>query len=401
MYITGKWTLDNAPLKGWARVMVHLPDHGAHTRKAAYEIGGTDSTSTIRVIPQRVGSNKWVDLGVFNFTGTPSVSLSTHELGGDGAEDVAWDAVGFTPLKVKPKNFVVAMGDSYSSGEGVSESNGVDYYHETDILGDDPKLRDACHRSKKAWSRQATLPGMTKSVGELADARNPDMDYHLIACSGAVTDDVSGTGQHFGEAPQIQQGYLDQNTTLVTISIGGNDARFTKVFQACVLGVTGFCQDDTLDGDPGPLKDYEPKMIKEKVRPAITAMLRDIRAKAPHAKIVLMGYPELLSKDGGCIPAIGQPEAAWINEMSGVMNSEMKGATADAGANIVFSDPIANFKAKGACGDPEDIHAIVLDKSPGDDPDLTDQPVGSSSLHPKIAGARLYADALEKTLSAG
>ncbi|GAA2643172.1 SGNH/GDSL hydrolase family protein [Streptomyces lunalinharesii] len=401
MYITGKWTLDNAPLKGWARVMVHLPDHGAHTRKAAYEIGGTDSTGNIRVLPQRVGSNKWVDLGVFNFTGTPSVSLSTHEPGGDGAEDVAWDAVGFTPLKAKPKNFVVAMGDSYSSGEGVSESNGVDYYHETDVLGDDPKLRDACHRSKKAWSRQATLPGTSKPVGELADTRDPDMDYHLIACSGAVTADVSGTGQHFGEAPQIQQGYLDQNTTLVTISIGGNDARFTKVFQACVLGVTGACQDDTLDGDPGPLKDYEPKMIKEQVRPAITATLKEIRTKAPHAKIVLMGYPELLSKGGGCIPAIGQPEAAWINEMSDVMNTEMKGAAADAGMNIVFSDPTANFKDKGACGDPEDIHAIVLDKSPGDDPDLTDQPVGSSTLHPKIAGARLYADALEKTLSAG
>ncbi|MCK7622457.1 SGNH/GDSL hydrolase family protein [Streptomyces sp. RS10V-4] len=227
------------------------------------------------------------------------------------------------------------------------------------------------------------------------------MDYHLIACSGAVTNDVSGTGRHFGEAPQIQQGYLDQNITLVTISIGGNDARFTKVVQSCVLGITGFCLDDTLDGDPGPLKDYEPKMIKEKVRPAITATLKEIRAKAPHAKIVLMGYPELLSKDGGCIPGIGQPEAAWINAMSGVMDTERKGAAADAGANIVFSDPIPNFKDKGACGDPEDIHAIVLDKSPGDDPDLADQPVASSTLHPKIAGARLYADALEKPLSAG
>ena len=48
--------------------------------------------------PQRVMENKWVSLGVFQFTSTPKISLSTHAADGSGSEDVAWDAVGFQPL---------------------------------------------------------------------------------------------------------------------------------------------------------------------------------------------------------------------------------------------------------------------------------------------------------------
>ncbi|MEU4353702.1 hypothetical protein [Streptomyces virginiae] len=33
---------------------------------------------------------------------------------------------------------------------------------------------------------------------------------------------------------QINAGYLDQNTTLVTLSVGGNDARFADVIGKCI-----------------------------------------------------------------------------------------------------------------------------------------------------------------------
>ncbi|MGK5559448.1 hypothetical protein ACSNOI_48445, partial [Actinomadura kijaniata] len=64
------------------------------------------------------------------------------------------------------------------------------------------------------------------------------------------------------------------------------------------------------------------------------------------------------------------------------------------------SNPAKFFQGKGICGNPETIHGIVTDKTPGDDPDLTDQPVSAQSFHPKIAGARLYAYSLEETLRA-
>ncbi|WP_327255360.1 SGNH/GDSL hydrolase family protein [Streptomyces sp. NBC_01244] len=412
LFVSGTWTL-NKPNRGWMRVWTHIPDHGAHTRQAAYQVKGTNSTSPVRVQPQRVLANKWADLGVFYFTGTPQVTLDTNARGGDGTEDIAWDAVGFQPLAAKPANFVVAMGDSYSSGEGASVSGGGDYYKETDLFGTDKKLRNACHRSKNAWSRQATLPGYTKSIGAMSDAADARMDYHLIACSGAQTENIlsnSATGPtnadgqkgnlSYGELPQLDKGYLDQNTSLVTVSIGGNDARFGDVLKECVFAAGLVpCQDAKLSGMSEPLKVTEPRLIKGPVRSSIHTTLLEIAKRAPNAKIVLMGYPPLLSGTGGCVPGIGTAETPWLNEIGALLVKEMKNAVADAKASgnvkAWFSDPTKPFYGHAICGNPETIHGIVNDKTPGD---VGGVPPSAQSFHPKTAGARLYANSLQDTL---
>ncbi|MGP3756734.1 golvesin C-terminal-like domain-containing protein [Streptomyces sp. IBSNAI001] len=417
MKTTGTWTLTNG-MTGWARVWVHLPDHGAHTRQASYTISGTNSTSPVRVTPQRVGENKWVSLGVFQFTSTPKISLSTHAADGSGSEDVAWDAAGFQPLAGKPKDMVVAMGDSYSSGEGASAAGGVDYYKETNYRDtSNPSTRNACHRSKQAWSRQATIPGRSASVGSMDDNRSAAMDYHLIACSGARTYNIADVGEN-GELPQLSKGYLDQNTTLVTLSIGGNDARFAYIIQKCIFGGIGWptlCQDQKFEDDDSHVDDaaYQgldigvaaERLAKERVRPAITNALKKIQAKAPNAKIVLMGYPPLLEGAGQCIPGIGTSEAPWLNSMAGTLATEMQGAVDDAkaaGTKAWYSNPAQNFAGKAVCGDPEQVHGIVLDLVESDEPAI-DWPIlqlgaSAQSFHPKVGGARLYADSLERTM---
>ncbi|WP_392967810.1 SGNH/GDSL hydrolase family protein [Streptomyces sp. LN245] len=431
--VSGKWTLSGGR-HGWMRVFVHMPDHGAHTRQAAYEVGGTDSLSPVRVHPQRIGQNKWVDLGVFNFTGTPTVTLDTDTDDGTGDEDIAWDSVAFQPLSAKPKDFVVAMGDSYSSGEGASEGN-RDYYPETNYLDkQEDKTRDACHRSTQAWSRQATLPGRSASIGTLADNYGSAMDYHLIACSGARTYHmlhngiVQGNG---GEKPQIDKGYLDQNTTLVTLSIGGNDARFSAIIQKCLVAMNGGnCRDKTFeDGDTDnqlagrdrkfigrPLEQAVAGIIDEIVRPDITKVLAEIHAKAPHAKIVLMGYPPLIENRGEClsitVPGVGQiglsaSSSDWLNSVADTLSAAMQqsvNATKAAGAQAWFSNPKQNFAGKAVCGDPESVHGIVKTLVDSDQP-KTDYPIlenyglSAQSFHPKIGGARLYADSLERTFT--
>jgi hypothetical protein len=132
---------------------------------------------------------------------------------------------------------MVAMGDSFSSGEGASEGN-LDYYPESNWRSRITGKRDACHRSRHAWSRQAKIPGESLPTSDLDDAWSARMDYHLIACSGARTYNVlykNKVQDNGGEVAQIEQGYLDQHTTLVTISIGGNDARFADVIQSCLI----------------------------------------------------------------------------------------------------------------------------------------------------------------------
>ncbi|NYE42975.1 SGNH/GDSL hydrolase family protein [Streptomyces fulvorobeus] len=416
MRTTGTWTLGTAD-RGWMRVWAHVPDHGAHTRQAAYVVGGTNSTSPKRVKPQRVLANKWVSLGAFYFTGVPTVALSNVTEDGNGTEDVAWDSVGFEPLGAKPTHQVVAMGDSYSSGEGASENGGDDYYIESDYYDpQQPSTENKCHRSKYAWSRQATLPGYTKSIGQMADDRDRIMDYQFVACSGARYYNILTKGQS-SELPQIQQGYLDQNTTMVTLSVGGNDARFADIIQECVTAGT-VCNNNSIEavnpdngektgGETGPMDVWAPKWLNEQIRPRLTGMLNELHKKAPNAKIVLMGYPKLLEGSGGCVLGIGTEETPWLNSMADTLANEMQGAVNDANrlyaAKAVFSDPRDEFAGKAICGDPETVHGIVLSghsKADARDPDWLPGNVAPSmkSFHPKIPGARLYANSLQNTL---
>ncbi|MFI6646939.1 SGNH/GDSL hydrolase family protein [Streptomyces sp. NPDC050529] len=431
--VSGKWTL-NSSTRGWMRVFVHMPDHGAHTRQAAYEIGGTEAGSDnapVRVHPQRIRKNEWVDLGVFNFTGTPSVTLDTDTDDGTGDEDIAWDSVAFQPLSAKPKDFVVAMGDSFSAGEGASEGN-RDYYPETNYLDtQNASTRNACHRSTQAWSRQATIPGRSASIGALADGYGSAMDYHLIACSGARTYNVVHNGNvqgNGGEKPQMDQGYLDGNTTLVSISVGGNDTRFSSIIQKCLLATNTNCKENifTEDDTDGPIGGRDRKfvgqsletamagIIKEIVRPDIVKTLKEIHARAPKAKIALMGYPSLIENRGDCLSitiagyqiGLSAGSADWLNSVAATLRVEMQGAADDAkaaGIDAWFSDPKDDFAGKAICGDPESIHGIVKTLVDSDKP-LTDYPIlenfglSAQSFHPKIEGARLYANSFERTL---
>ncbi|KUM96606.1 hypothetical protein AQI88_11380 [Streptomyces cellostaticus] len=434
MAINGVWTLGEN--LGWARILVHLPDTGAQTRQAKYHVVNTDSKSPERSVQQRAG--RWVSLGAFHFTGRPAVMLSNVTDDGTADEDIAWGSVAFQPLPGKPKNVVVAMGDSYSSGEGASEGD-RDYYPETNYRNKlDDDARNACHRSTQAWSRQAKLPGGSKSIGALDDALDPNMDYHLIACSGARTYNVlpkdlddsalsKGESQN-GEEPQLDKGYLDQNTTLVTISIGGNDSRFAKIVQKCLLSIgNGSCQGEKFDDADGsvngrdkqflgqPLETAVPGLMNQVVRQDITRVLREIHKRAQNAKIVLMGYPPLISDKGKCLNigfsgmAIGLSEAsaAWLDDTADTLSTAMQGAADDAkasGINVWFSNPKADFAGKGVCGDPEQVHGIVKTLVKSDDP-VKDWPLinqyglSAQSFHPKIGGARLYANALERTMA--
>ncbi|WP_308297226.1 MULTISPECIES: GDSL-type esterase/lipase family protein [unclassified Streptomyces] len=435
--MTGTWTL-NKDVSGWMRVLVHIPDHGAHTRQATYVVRNADTTSRARVVTQRTRQNRWVSLGAFKFNGRPQVELSNMTPDGTGDEDVAFDSVAFQPLPGKPKVSMVAMGDSFSSGEGASEGD-RDYYSETNYRDKtNENSRNACHRSKQAWSRQATLPGMSSSVAVLDDSWNADLDYHMVACSGARTYNMLQHEQgNSRERPQLRQGYLDQHTTLVTLSIGGNDSRFGHVITQCVLPGAP-CQtktfnhrEDTQDKNlplpPGtvpdgpyqgrPMAEAIPDLISGIVGPSIQKVIEEIHRQAPKARVVLMGYPPLLSNDAGCLnhlPLVGisPEEAKWINEVAAYLAVEMfdvadvlRRKTGEEKVDVGFANPQAFFHGKAICGDPETIHGVVTKLTESDNPILDwpilpDRGLSAQSFHPKISGARLYADTLEEVLRA-
>ncbi|MGW1013566.1 golvesin C-terminal-like domain-containing protein [Streptomyces termitum] len=93
--VTGTWRAGSS-VRGQAKVMVHLPDHGAQTKNARYEIDTQLGTVT-RVLSQPGTGNRWVSLGAYRFDGAAVVRLSTLTPDGNGSEDVAFDAVAFVP----------------------------------------------------------------------------------------------------------------------------------------------------------------------------------------------------------------------------------------------------------------------------------------------------------------
>jgi hypothetical protein len=235
-------------------------------------------------------------------------------------------------------------------------------------------------------------------MGYRSDNFDQSLDYHMSACSGAVAQNLrSGGSGQYQEGPQPDQGYLDQNTTLVTLSVGGNDAKFTPIIKECVVKLTGLCQNSTLPGDPEPLVDWEPKRINNEVRPAIESALNEIHSKARNAKILVMGYPQLLDAVGSCIPGLGTDEYPWLVEMGNVLDEAIKTAAHNAhaaGIEATFADPRNAFEGKGACSQNAQIHGVVLGLTRGDDQTELWPGHGVTSaqtLHPTVEGATTYA----------
>lgn len=385
--VTGTWT-PPATTVGSTRIFVHIPDHGADTYQADYTITAP-SGSHHRVVNQRWGANVWHDLGVFDLGSGGSVSLSNvtrsdHRLG--RAIDVAWDAVAFLPA-APPVVSYVAFGDSYSAGEGVEP-----YHANADNGKNTPGHGNACHRSPG---------GYPELVYKELRLRHPGpSELHFQACSGAVMSDVVGPTERFGEVPQLDQGWLDERTTHVTISISGNDAGFGDIVRGCMLTLTDCLSRDfrlTRDGvvDPEPLVDYEPKIIAG-LRLPLVGLLGEIRKRGPQAEITLVAYPRIVWSDGagsgvGCA-LLSQDVTRWFKEMTDLLVTEMEAAAREAG--VGFADPRRAFLNHEACSsvDEQWINAVVAYSSSGSGRKVP----GTGTFHPKARGHEAYADVVLK-----
>jgi len=416
--ISGTWNLGQS-LTQWTRVFVHIPSYAAWSPQAAYKVALGDGTSETRTVNQRRFANEWVELGVFHMNGVPTVTMTNLANYADGFDDIAWDAVAFQPLTAKPANFVVSLGDSFSSGEGATTdlSSGVSYTSESDHDGTDSSptnsLRDGCHRSTQAWSRKATLPGATSSIGAQADSFDSTLDYHLLACSGAVASNLqSGQNGQYGELNQIDQGYLDANTTLVTLSIGGNDMRFADILMACVNAyVAGAapCNQSTLSGDSSDIQVATADRLANVLPGKLSAVLTAIHGKAPNARIVLMGYPMLFESGSTCV-YISDSDRAWLNSVStGISTAMSNAASAAAGVGIPvkFEDPQPFFSGHNLCTSSSAENGLVFTLTPGDKPMFTfpvpgpnfGVGVSQQAVHPNTLGTTYYAAALQDALS--
>ena len=128
-----------------------------------------------------------------------------------------------------------------------------------------------------------------------------------------------------------------KDTRLVTMTIGGNDENvFTDSFFGCPAVDAG---DPT--GNPCQQKygTTFTDLIKNRTYPNVVKALSAVRAKAPAATVVILGYPQILPAEGSlscyALTGISIGDVPWLVNQSKVLNDVVRRAAAATGARYV------------------------------------------------------------------
>ncbi|WP_049564061.1 SGNH/GDSL hydrolase family protein [Nonomuraea sp. SBT364] len=274
-----------------------------------------------------------------------------------------------TPVEVALSGGYVALGDSYSSGEGVYES-------EQAPAGEGAAR---CHRSQGSYAPQ------------VAGAHAFGGGAGFWACSGATTGQLL-RGQ-YGHAPQVSR--VTAETTLVTLSIGGNDAGFAPVLTECIakLPWSSACVD----------QDAEVRRRIEELRPRLREVLAQIRARAPRARVIVLGYPRPFpAEPSKGVTNLSVTDQRWLNGVTRRLN-DVVGAVARE-----FEQLITAFGAPGSVEyvdayDAFDGHEVGRPRPylNGLVVDLDELTVNARSFHPTADGYRRFAGLVNERIVAG
>jgi lysophospholipase L1-like esterase len=166
----------------------------------------------------------------------------------------------------------VALGDSYTAAPLVPDTD----------------TTNGCLRSTNNYPAlvAAALPGT-----ELVD----------VSCSGADTASMVDVQQTNNGAKAPQFDALTEDTDLVTLGIGGNDFNlFATLVGTCAqlrsADPTGSpCSDRYSDG----ASDELTRQLDD-IRSHVAAVVAGIRDRAPEAKVIVVGYPQIIPARGSC-----------------------------------------------------------------------------------------------------
>jgi lysophospholipase L1-like esterase len=200
--------------------------------------------------------------------------------------------VASAPAQAAAVNYV-ALGDSYSSGVGAGGESG------------------SCSRSPNAY------PQLWRNAHSPAS-------FQFVACSGATTTDVSAD----------QLAALSSATTLVSITIGGNDVGFAQIMIDCNLSSDSTCVNE-INAAENTTRTQLPGWLD--------TLYSQIRARAPAAKVVVLSYPRFydLSASWYCL-GLSHTKRAKINEGADVLDGVIKTEVAKY-SGFSFADVRSSF----------------------------------------------------------
>jgi lysophospholipase L1-like esterase len=228
-----------------------------------------------------------------------------------------------------------ALGDSYSSGTGTRS-----YYSDS----------GSCQRSPYAYP--------------VLDAARLGATLTFAACSGAT---VSGVLNG-------QLGSLNAATAYVTVSAGGNDIGWASVITQCAKPWPYTCWTQ-IDNAENQIRTVLPGRLDQ--------LYTRIRALAPAARVVVVGYPRLFNgEECNLIARISPGEQSELNAAADLLAVTTRDRAAAHGFGFV--DARGPFTGHAVCDDVEWING-------------TSNPL-SESYHPNRTGQTAYATAVETAL---
>jgi lysophospholipase L1-like esterase len=202
-----------------------------------------------------------------------------------------------------------ALGDSYSSGVGTGSYT----------------LDSACKRSVYAYPY-------------LWAQKHAGTTLSFVACSGAKTSDLL--------ANQLQA--VTPATTLVTMTIGGNDIGFASLIQQCTLSDCSAALDSTranLDATLDTPLDNVFSAVKSHA--------------APTATIVVLGYPHVFS-GASCFGTLGitSTEESKANQLSDALDAVISHQASLYG--VTYKSAIAAFTGHAVCSSTPWLNGLNL-----------------------------------------
>lgn len=202
-----------------------------------------------------------------------------------------------------------ALGDSYSSGVGTGSYT----------------LDSACKRSVYAYPY-------------LWAQSHPGTSLSFVACSGAKTSDVL-TKQLSAVTP---------TTTLVTMTVGGNDIGFANLIYQCTLSDCSAALDSTTAS------------LGATLTPALDDVFNTVRLHAaPGAKIIVLGYPRVF-QGTSCFGDLGisSTEQAKANALAVALNSLLAArASAD---QVTYQSALDAFTGHAVCSSSPWLNGLNL-----------------------------------------
>jgi hypothetical protein len=159
---------------------------------------------------------------------------------------------------------ILVLGDSYSAGQGAGRYTGP------------PR----CNRSRRNYGQH---------FKRLVEARHPGRTVTVVtkACSEASTADYFATDPDTGQVPQAT--WVNTRYDVLMLTLGAEDLGFPRIFRRCLAEAT-----DSARACRARLLDARRTVRSGATKRRLERVLAHIsRQAAPHARVVLLGYPRL------------------------------------------------------------------------------------------------------------